>query len=115
MGANERRLEIMRILTARRQDTIGNLARELGVCERTVRRDVETLTVDYPLETRQGNGGCVMVAEWYYPHKNLLSQEQQQVLTDMLPLGDEHQARVIRQLLSAYGSISHQKMSRRAY
>ena len=84
MTANERRAEIMRILTARRQESMGRLALELGVTRRTIRSDITALTVDYPLETKQGNGGCVKVADWYHPHRNLLSEEQQRTLSQLM-------------------------------
>lgn len=40
---------------------MGRLALELGVTRRTIRSDITALTVDYPLETQRGNGGCVKV------------------------------------------------------
>lgn len=43
---SERRAEIMRILTARRRETIGRLADELHVTSRTIRSDVIALMVD---------------------------------------------------------------------
>ena len=105
MTANERRVEIMRILVSRRHEIIPNLARELAVCERTIRRDILTLMVDYPLETQQGNNGCVKLADWYHPHKRLFNREQQQVLTELVAVSDARQSRVLRELLSVYGSI----------
>lgn len=69
--AIERRAEIMRILTARRSSNIRTLAAEMGVHERTIRRDVVELTTRYPLETQQGKGGCVKVTQWYHPHRNI--------------------------------------------
>ena len=71
MIPSERRAEIMRILTARRRETMGRLADELHVTSRTIRSDVIALMVDYPLETQRGNGGCVKVADWYHPHRNI--------------------------------------------
>ena len=56
----------MRILIARRSETQATLAAELGVSVSTVYRDIVRLTVDYPLETQRGNGGCVKVADWYH-------------------------------------------------
>ena len=104
MNANERRMEIMRILTARRKETAPRLARELGVCVNTVRNDILILMTDHPLETQQGNGGCVKVADWYHPHRNILSDEQQRVLSQMIEIGNEHQAKVLREMLAEYGS-----------
>ena len=109
MNANERRAEIMRILTARRSETAPRLARELGVSVCTVRRDILILTVDYPLETQQGNGGCVKVADWYHPHRSILSGEQQRALSQMIEIGNEQQAKVLREMLAEYGSPKYRQ------
>lgn len=108
MTASERRAEIMRIMTARRSETAPQLARELKVSVNTIRRDILLLTVDYPLETQRGNGGCVKVADWYHPHRNILSGEQQLVLSELSGVCDAHQANVLHQMLSEYGSSQHQ-------
>lgn len=84
MTPTERREEIMRILLCRRQCTMGCLALEFGVSTRTIYRDILVLTVDYPLEAYKGKGGCVRVAEWYHPHRNVLSKEQQAVLSQLI-------------------------------
>jgi predicted DNA-binding transcriptional regulator YafY len=104
VDSNERRAEIIRILAGRRKETMCNLAFELGVTDRTIRTDITILAVNYPLVTIRGNGGCVKLAEWYWPNKNLLSQEQQQVLSQMIDKGNEQQIKVIREMLNAYGS-----------
>jgi predicted DNA-binding transcriptional regulator YafY len=103
----------MRILTARRSETTPHLAVELGVSVRTVLRDVVALTVDHPLETQQGNGGCVQVADWYHPHRNILSEEQQQVLSQMIASCNDHQAKVLREMLVEYGSAKYRQLSER--
>ncbi len=105
--ASERRAEIMRIMTARRSETAPRLARELEVSINTIRRDILILTLDYPLETQRGNGGCVKVADWYHPHRNILSCEQQRVLSDLSSICDTHQANVLNQMLTEYGSSQH--------
>jgi len=99
----------MRILVGRRRETMKHLAVELGVTDRTIRNDVTILTVDYPLETIRGNGGCVKVANWYHPHKNILSQEQQAVLTQLMNKVDEPQQRVLREMLVEFGSPAFRK------
>ena len=104
MTANERRVEIMRILESRRRETMGQLAEKLCVTDRTIRSDINILTVDYPLETVRGNGGCVKVADWYHPHKNIFSNEQQTVLIQMLDKADGPQRRVLQEMLAAFGS-----------
>ena len=104
MTMNERRAEIMRILVARRATTMPVLARTFGVTTRTIQNDILALTVDYPLETKQGNGGCVKVADWYHPHRNILSGEQQRVLAEIIQTASEQQAKVLREMLLEYGS-----------
>ena len=104
MTMNERRAEIMRILVARRAATMPVLARTFGVTTRTIQNDILALTVDCPLETKQGNGGCVKVADWYHPHRNILSGEQQRVLAEIIQTASEQQAKVLREMLLEYGS-----------
>lgn len=77
---------------------------ELGVTDRTIRSDITALTADHPLQTVRGNGGCVALPDWYHPLRNILSGEQQKVLLQMIELADQDQARVLREILDAYGS-----------
>lgn len=104
MTANERRNEIMRILMGRRHETMRHLADELDVTDRTIRTDITILTVDYPLETVRGNGGCVKVADWYHPHRNIFSQEQQNLLINLLSKADNSEQKILREMICAYGS-----------
>ena len=75
MTANERRAEIMRIMTARRQESMGRLALELG---------------------------------------NILSCEQQRVLSELIGNCDAYQANVLRQMLTEYSSFQHRTMKGRS-
>ena len=62
---NDRQQQLISLLCQRRSDSIQNLAMELGVCERTIRRDIEELTLTYPIETVRGRyGGGVRMADW---------------------------------------------------
>lgn len=83
---------------------MGRLAEELGVTARTIRSDILALTTDYPLETQRGNGGCVKVADWYHPHRNIFTMEQQRVLAQVIGQVDAQQAEVLREMLFEYGS-----------
>jgi len=112
VSANERRAEIMKILAARRQENMQNMAREFGVTDRTIRNDILVLTIDYPLETSRGNGGGVKLADWYYPHKNLFSIEQIQTLQDLMSVADEYQKDVLEGMLRAYGQSQYQKLAK---
>ncbi|MCL2874521.1 MAG: HTH domain-containing protein [Defluviitaleaceae bacterium] len=104
MNAAGRRVELIRILRIRRKDTVQNLARELGVNERTIRRDLLILTVDegYLIDTIQGNGGCVVYNGKPNPYKGILSQEQIEVLNSLKKYADDHQITVIIGMLEAF-------------
>ena len=81
MSAVERRQQLLELLCQRRKETIPNLAAELGVCERTIRRDIETLTLHYPIETVCGRyGGGVKIADWYYLSRRRLTPRQAALL-----------------------------------
>ena len=78
---NDRHQKIINLLCQRRSDTVQNLAADLGVCERTIRRDIEELTLTYPLETVRGRyGGGVRVAAWYFQDRPKLSPKQTALL-----------------------------------
>lgn len=57
----ERRRKIMKIMCRRRSETIQDLAFELGVSERTIRRNIEILSYKEPVYTQQGWYGGVYV------------------------------------------------------
>ena len=59
----------------------------------------------YPIETIRGRyGGGVKVADWYHPHKNILSREQQTVLVQLLDKANESQRRVLHEMLAVFSS-----------
>lgn len=69
----ERRIRLLNALSRRRYDTVANLAVEFGVSERTIRRDIESLSVIEPIYTKTGRyaGGVYMLEGCYTDHKNL--------------------------------------------
>ena len=81
MTPSERREAILKVLCQRRQDTIENLAFEFDVSVRTIKYDIEELTLAHPIETVRGRyGGGVKVADGYYVGRNYLKPKQQELL-----------------------------------
>ena len=81
LKANERRQKILEILCVRRQETMENLAQEFNVTIRTIRNDIEELTLAHPIETVRGRyGGGVRVADGYYLGRKYLKPNQQELL-----------------------------------
>ena len=79
-SAIERRQRIVEILNMRRCERLENLAHELNVSKMTIRRDIEVLTCSYPIDTKQGNGGCVFVQEGFDLYERYLSAKQFELL-----------------------------------
>lgn len=80
MKANERRMEILEALCERRREQVANLAFEFGVTEWTIRQDILTLSLSYPVYTVQGHGGGVYIADGYRLGKKYFSQKQSEFL-----------------------------------
>ena len=81
MTPSERREAILSVLCKRRQETVQNLANEFGVSVRTIKYDIEELTLAHPIETVRGRyGGGVKVADGYYVGRKYLKPSQQELL-----------------------------------
>ena len=105
MDAVERRQQILELLCQRRKDTMQNLAAELGVSERTIRRDVEILTRSYPLETVCGRyGGGVRVADWYQLDRQRMSPKQTALLRRLAADLRGEDLEVMEQILLKFAS-----------
>ena len=77
MGTNERRNAILKALCRRRYETIGNLAEEFDVSERTIRRDIEVLSYTEPIYTQSGrHAGGVYVVDGYHLDRMYMSEEE---------------------------------------
>ena len=84
MQTTERRMELLKILCRRRKDTIKNLSFELGVCERTIRRDIEQLSLKNPIYTLKGKHGGVYIMEDFQMDRMYMGDEEIRVLKKAL-------------------------------
>lgn len=81
MGPSERRIKLLRLLSRRRSETITNLAKELEVSSRTVRRDIDALSQTTPIYTKTGRyGGGVYLMDTYYSDKSYLTEAELNIL-----------------------------------
>lgn len=83
-NALERRQAILEALSDRRSETVGNLALEFSVSERTIKRDIEVISCSAPVFTVQGNGGGIRVAEGYYFGRYYLRPDQENLLSELM-------------------------------
>lgn len=80
MSSMERRMEILEVLCRRRSDTVENLASEFGVSKRTIKYDIEYLSLSYPVYTVQGNGGGIYITDGYKLGRKYLTETQSELL-----------------------------------
>ena len=102
-SAIERRQRIVEILNARRSEQVDNLVCELGVSEKTIRRDIEVLSCSYPLNTKRGNGGCIYVEDGFDLYERYLTARQFEVLEELKVTATEEQAKVLETILRSFG------------
>ena len=103
MSAKDRRELIWTALCSRRHDTIQNLAAEFDVSVRTIKYDIEQLSLPYPLETVRGrHGGGVKVSDWYQPTQTHLCHEQMVLLKKLASSLSGEDLVVINSILSQF-------------
>ena len=103
MTASERRNAILEVLCFRRFDTVANLAFEFSVTDRTIRNDILTLSLEYPIYTTKGNGGGIHVDEKYRLGKTYLKKDQQELLERLLPNLNGKDATTMREIIKTFG------------
>ena len=101
-SALNRRQEILNVLMYRRQDTVSNLAFEFHVSKRTIRRDICILSRDHSIETQQGHGGGIRVADGYYTDRRYLNDEQEDMLRSLIDSLSTKDQEIMRGILSKF-------------
>lgn len=85
METSERRTAVLKLLCRRRHETIKNLADEFGVSERTIRRDIEILSLNEPIYTQAGRyGGGVYVMPNYDMNRMYFQNTEKEVMYKVL-------------------------------
>lgn len=85
MNSTERRNKIKRVLFLRKHIKTAELARELGVSERTIRRDIELLSESEGIYTEQGRYlGGIYVMEQFNPYDKKVTIEEIDLLLKIL-------------------------------
>lgn len=120
MGTAERRHEIMKILCRRRYETIRNLASELGVSMRTIRRDIETLSRTEPIYTQFGRyGGGVYVVENYAIDRMYMEEQELHILQKLYIAADKQRSlltddekRLLKSLILQYSKPTKRPIHR---
>lgn len=104
MKALERRQALIETLCKRRHDKVCNLAFEFGVNERTIRRDIEQLSLSFPVYTDcTRNKAGVYVQEGYYLGKEYLKSDEQALLERYAAQATGEDKRTLNAILKRFG------------
>lgn len=103
MNTLHRRMELLNILIIRRHVTAGELANELGVSIRTIQYDIQALSFDYPIYTKQGENGGIFIGEGYKPYVNSLTPFELKILCELYESTNGIYKKILYQVISKYG------------
>ena len=98
----ERRVNLLVTLCRRRYDTADNLAFEFGVSERTIRNDLYTLSLKYPIEIKSGRGGGIHILGDYQLGMLYLTDMERELLEKLLSVLDETQRPILEKILRKF-------------
>lgn len=104
MDTAHRRKEIISILSARRHTTSRELAEEFGVSIRTIQNDILLLSLDYPIYTKQGEGGGYFIAENYKPYANTLTPTELEILCRLYGKLEGNEKEILLRVIYKYGA-----------
>lgn len=83
-----------------------DLAEAHGVTTRTIRSDIEYLSLTHPIETARGRyNGCVRVPVWYVASANPLNEIQMGFLFELLKKMQGTDAIMLCSIISALTSL----------
>ena len=86
MVSDERRVSIWNTLCIYHRMKIDRLVEIYKVSRRTIRYDIECLSLTYPIETVRGRyGGCVKIPDGLNPRPRVITLEQMAFLISLLP------------------------------
>ena len=108
MGASERRSLLLKKLHRRRCDKVSNLAEEFGVSTRTIRRDIESLSLTEPLYTQTGRHGGVYMLDTYLMDQIYFTEKERAVLqkvlilTENTSLIEDEERDVLKRIIADY-------------
>ena len=93
MVSDERRVSIWNTLCIYHCMKIDRLVGIYKVSRRTIRYDIEYLSLTYPIVTVRGRGGCVKILDGLNPRPREITPDQVAFLISLLPRLEEKEKR----------------------
>lgn len=103
MEARERRRQIVEYLSSNKSVDMSRLAEKFNVSIRTIQRDLNVLSLHYPIVTTRGRyAGGVSFVKGFQLRRNYLTLEEQALLEKILPHLSERDQIVMKQILGSF-------------
>lgn len=102
IATNDRRMQILTTLIERKQETMSQLAFELGVSRMTIYRDIQVLSCSYPITTFEGGGGCVKIAKEYKLGMKYFTYEQTALLEKLSESLTDEELEIMNSILKTF-------------
>ena len=95
----ERRRRLIAVLYERQTDTVGNLAFEFNVSSHTIRHDIRALELEYPIYTKDGAGGGVIILDSSRLQQRWLTVRQRELLMDVCGDLDDEKVLLMKSII----------------
>jgi len=107
MTATDRRIAMIEYLSDYRRASYGTFMDMFGVSQSTVYRDVIALSIKYPVDCKQGNGGGIEIVDkhWHLDVRHFSAKHTAAVckaLDYARQVGDIEQASALEEILKIY-------------
>lgn len=119
MDPPARRQSILRLLYRRGNMTLEELAEEFGVSRRTIRRDIEILSLTEPIYTQTGRyGGGVFISQDHMPTNMYIIESEAKIIGKMISCAENgvicdlapEEIEVINKLIDDYSEKEKQRL-----
>ncbi len=108
LSALERRQEILEALNLRRFETIDRLASEFHVSRSTIRRDIEVLSISFPIYTKKGLHGGILIDPQFHLYRCYLTPKQEHLLRSLMMSLSDSDLHLMQSILDTFArSSSH--------
>ena len=101
-AAEQRRENIMEILSVHRKTSIGELKKKFGVSRQTIVNDLDAITAYAQFYTLPGNGGGIFACEGWHYKPERLTERMQKAVEDVLN-GLPPDKAALQELLDTFG------------
>ncbi len=102
LRAIERKIEILKTLTVKKQSTCRALAEEFNVSVATIIRDITDISKLAPIYTKRGNQGGIYILPEYRSYRNYLTEEQERCLYELMEVANKNQQCILCDIIFCF-------------